>query len=110
MTTESVQWDCDGWVAIHDHMPGKRPLKIRVEGTCMMPQPGWKLKLERGNPGINPEPGVLFLDLEGTPPTDPQSTVLTPAKVSFEEATDEEHRLVLIHHGRVARIEVEHPQ
>ena len=104
------EWSCNQWTAIHDHMPGKRPLKMKVEGTCEFPSAGWRWTLKRGNPGINPAPDTLYLDLNVQALAGPAQQPMTQERVHFEEETDQEYRIVLIDHGQVATITVEHPQ
>ena len=70
-----MDWNCRGWEAWHDHMPGSPPT-LHVSGECEMPSPGYTLTLTPAEPqGINPDD--LILVLTATEPTDVQTQVLT---------------------------------
>ena len=68
------------WSAVHDFMP-PTPARLRVNGTCDMPTPGYTLTLNRAVPqGINPR--ILLLHLKIEPPTGMVIQVITPTPVS----------------------------
>lgn len=74
------------WSAVHDFMP-PMPARLRVNGTCEMPTPGYKLTLSRAEPqGINPR--ILLLRLAIEAPTGMVAQVLTKTTVAYEEQTD----------------------
>lgn len=85
--------DCQ-WSATHDFMP-PGPARLRVEGTCTMPTPGYKLTLKEAVPqGINPQ--ILLLRLKTEAPTEIVPQVLTPTPVSFRLETDFDYKAVTI--------------
>jgi hypothetical protein len=87
------KFECE-WSAVHDFMP-PRPARLRVNGTCIMPTPGYKLTLTRAEPqGINPN--ILLLNLEVETPGGIVPQVLTPTPVAYEEVTDHHYLQVTI--------------
>lgn len=85
--------ECE-WSAIHDFMP-PRPARLRVNGTCLMPTPGYKLSLSPAIPqGINPN--ILLLELTVEAPGGNVPQVRTPAPVAYEEVTDRPYTQVTI--------------
>lgn len=89
-----MEWNCRGWEAWHDHMPG-RPATLHVSGECEMPTPGYTLTLTPAEPqGINPDD--LILVLTATEPTDFQTEVLTWNPVKYEQETEYEYKTVSI--------------
>jgi hypothetical protein len=82
------------WSAVHDFMP-PTPARLRVNGTCEMPTPGYTVTLSRASPqGINPR--ILLLHLHIEPPTGMVIQVITPTPVSYEEQTDFHYESVSI--------------
>jgi hypothetical protein len=82
--------DCE-WTATHDFMP-PGPARLRVQGTCVMPTPGYELSLSETMPkGFNPL--ILLLKLETKPTT---AIVPTPTPVTFEKITDKHYSKVMI--------------
>jgi hypothetical protein len=84
--------DCKEWSAIHDFMP-PRPARLRVEGKCTFPGPGYVVTLSKKAPqGINPT--ILILDKKVTPPKKEASGAKTIEKAEYHEVTD-------VHYGQV---------
>jgi hypothetical protein len=68
---------------------------LRVEGSCMCPRAGYALALEPGNPGVNPDPAEVVLQLVVTPP-EFGPDVMTRTPVRYEAAiTPEAERVVV---------------
>jgi hypothetical protein len=82
----------DDFAATATRTDGKRTL--RVEGRCECPRTGYRLRLEPGNPGIDPQPQEVVLQLVETSP-DFAATVMTPTEVDpYEtEIGDEAERV-----------------
>ena len=92
-TEPKEQPNCQ-WSATHDFMPPE-PACLRVQGTCDMPTPGYKLSLSRAVPqGFNPQ--ILLLRLETHAPTDIVPQVITPTEVEYREETDFDYTHVTI--------------
>jgi hypothetical protein len=90
--------DCE-YTAAHDFRT--HPARLRVEGTCVMPTPGYRLWLTRADPqGINPN--ILILKLQVESPTGIVPQVLTPTPVAYEEKTDQHFTSVTIDPGGVS--------
>lgn len=88
-----VQNDCQ-WTATHDFTP-PGPARLRVEGTCTMPTPGYKLSLEKAVPqGFNPH--ILLLNLKIEAPSEVVPQVLTPTSVCYRLETDFDYQQVTI--------------
>jgi len=69
------------WTATASSSDSGRHLAVVGEGTC--PKRGYSLRLERGDPGVIPDPTTLALHLtESAPATGVDE--LTPAKVQYE--------------------------
>jgi hypothetical protein len=84
--------DCE-YKVVHDFRT--HPARLRVEGTCVMPTPGYRLSLRRADPqGINPN--ILILELQVEAPTGIVTQVLTPTPVAYEEETDQHFTSVTI--------------
>jgi hypothetical protein len=82
MTTEN----CKDWTAILDTMPPRKP-RLRVNGKCTFPTPGYKVVLRLRHPqGFNPK--ILMLDKVVTPPTGIEPQVVTTIDVSYHQETD----------------------
>jgi hypothetical protein len=81
-----VSCTCENWEAIADSMPGpdggKR--RLRVTADCMCTSTGHKLRLKYGNPGINPDPKLIVLDLIVDEPQ-VGGDKMTPEAVRFED-------------------------
>jgi hypothetical protein len=74
------------FTAIHDFQP-PTPARLRVEGTCDMPDPGYELRLVKAVPqGFNP--AILLLNLEQRRLPGQFPAVITPFAVRYEEKTD----------------------
>jgi hypothetical protein len=85
---------CHDWKAVHDWQP-VNPGRLRVNGTCDMPTPGYKITLKRKvPPGINPT--ILLLEKVVTPPTGNVLQVITPTPVSYDEVTQEKFKQITI--------------
>ncbi|MEA2554161.1 MAG: hypothetical protein QOJ65_2337 [Fimbriimonadaceae bacterium] len=77
---------CHDWTAIHDFMP-PGPSRLRVDGVCDMPTPGYTIKLEKANPqGINPK--ILLLNKTEIAPGGIRPDVITPTPAHYEEETE----------------------
>src|SRR5689334_12372915 len=86
--------NCHNWTAVHDYMP-PRPPRLRVQGKCTFPTPGYRVELRKHvPPGINPR--ILILDKTVIKPTGPEPDVVTTVDVRFEEQTDVHYTEVLI--------------
>jgi hypothetical protein len=76
-----------------DEADGRRML--HVEGSCICPRAGYSLALEPGNPGINPDPTEVVLQLVVTPP-EFGADVLTRTPVEYRaEIKPEAERVVV---------------
>jgi hypothetical protein len=72
-----------------------RARQLVVEGTCVCPRAGHTLRLEPGNPGINPDPTELVLRLViDAPEVGP--TVMTRTPVRYEATVGPERERVVI--------------
>jgi hypothetical protein len=82
--------NCSDWSAIHDFMP-PGPARLRVNGKCTFPTPGYKVTLKKKVPqGI--DPAILLLDKIVTPPSGPQPEVITTIDVTpYEEVTNQRY-------------------
>jgi len=77
---------CGKWTAIHDFMP-PGPARLRVQGVCTFPTPGYKVTLKRHVPqGINP--AILILDKTVKRPTGIEPQIVTKVDVKFEARTN----------------------
>ena len=77
---------CGKWTAVHDFMP-PGPARLRVQGVCTFPTPGYKVTLKRHVPqGINP--AILILDKTVRRPTGIQPQIVTKVDVKFEARTN----------------------
>lgn len=77
---------CGKWTAIHDFMP-PGPARLRVQGVCTFPTPGYKVTLKRHVPqGINP--AILMLDKTVKRPTGIEPQIVTRVDVKFEAKTN----------------------
>lgn len=86
--------NCKEWLAIHDFMP-PRPARLRVEGKCTFPTPGFKVILSRKQPqGINPT--ILILEKQVIAPTGPEPDVITTLVAEYHETTDQHYTEVQI--------------
>ena len=89
-----MEWDCNDWLAIHDHQP-VGPATLRVTGKCTMPSPGYTCELSVHKPqGINPSD--LLLDLIVNEPSVTEPQVVTPCEVRFEWPTETEYESVSV--------------
>jgi hypothetical protein len=69
--------------------------RLVVEGSCMCPRAGHTLSLERGNPGINPDPTEVVLRLViDVPEVGP--TVMTRTPIRYETRIGPEPERVII--------------
>jgi hypothetical protein len=77
---------CEKWEAFADSMPGPdgEKRRLRVTGDCMCTSTGHRLRLAYGNPGINPDPEVIILNLTVQEP-DGGGDVMTREAVRFED-------------------------
>jgi len=73
----------DDFSATATRNDGKRTL--RVQGRCECPRTGYRLHLQLYNPGIDPQPEEVVLELVETSP-DFGATVITPTEVEPYEA------------------------
>jgi hypothetical protein len=87
---------CANWQAIHDHEP-PGPSVLRVTGTCLFPQSGYKVELSRAAPqGINPADLILDLSID-----EPEigAHVITEVEARYEETTEFDYQTVTIRPG-----------
>lgn len=70
------------WTATATKSGSGRKVAVTGEGKC--PKAGYELRLERGNPGVAPDPGVLVLRLVFETPQS-GAEVETPACVQYED-------------------------
>ena len=85
---------CGKWTAIHDFMP-PGPARLRVQGVCTFPTPGFKVTLKRHVPqGINP--AILILDKTVKRPTGIEPQIVTKVDVKFEARTNTRYTGVTI--------------
>lgn len=85
---------CGKWTAIHDFMP-PGPARLRVQGVCIFPTPGFKVTLKRHVPqGINP--AILILDKTVKRPTGIEPQIVTKVDVKFEARTNTHYTGVTI--------------
>jgi hypothetical protein len=81
------------WSATASKSDSGRKLAVVGKGECS--RPGYKLRLERGNPGINPDRKILLLQLiVEPPPTGPD--LVTPTSVQYEVKVGSEVAFVSI--------------
>jgi hypothetical protein len=81
--------NCTDWRAIHDFMP-PRPARLRVNGKCTFPTPGYKVTLKKKQPqGINPN--ILILEKVVEAPTTVEPQIVTTVPVQYEEITDQHY-------------------
>lgn len=77
---------CGKWTAIHNFMP-PGPARLRVQGVCTFPTPGYKVTVKRHVPqGINP--AILILDKTVKRPTGIEPQIVTKVDVKFEAKTN----------------------
>ena len=78
--------NCKDWTAILDAMPPRKP-RLRVNGKCTFPTPGYKVVLKPHHPqGINPR--ILLLDKVVTAPTGIEPQIVTTIEVSYQHETE----------------------
>lgn len=81
------------WTAIAKKGDSGRKLAVVGKGECS--RAGYKLRLERANPGINPDRKVLVLQLVIEPPQ-AGADVVTPTSVQYEDRVDNGVTLVSV--------------
>ena len=81
------------WTATAQKSDSGRKLAVIGEGKC--PKAGYELRLERGNPRINPDPKALVLRLVIEAPQG-GAQVETPVSVQYEDKISNEVTLVII--------------
>ncbi|MFD3946388.1 hypothetical protein [Streptomyces sp. NPDC058579] len=62
------------------HSGGRR--RVTVTGRLTCPTPGFTLRLELDNPGVNPQPNELVLKVVEVEPSEDVTLVLTETEVS----------------------------
>lgn len=86
--------NCSEWSAIHDFMP-PGPARLRVNGKCTFPTPGYKVVLKKLPQDVN----SFTLTLEKTviPPSGPEPEAVTTIPITpYEEVTDKHYTEVEI--------------
>ncbi|MGW6458233.1 hypothetical protein ACWF94_20360 [Streptomyces sp. NPDC055078] len=87
MSTTETSLLCTGYAedftaTVSTHSGERR--KVTIEGTLKCPLPGYQLRLEAGNPGINPDPAELVVQIAEQPPTGTTTDVVTDTEVKGE--------------------------
>lgn len=86
-------YQCANWVAI------RAGEDLLVYSGCTFPTPGWTAELRYGNPGINPNPKVLVLQLMVTQPAGTVPNVLTSALVTLQTGARQIERVAVHQDG-----------
>lgn len=81
------------WTATAAKSDSGRKLAVVGEGKC--PKAGYELRLERANPGTNPDPKALVLRLVIEAPQS-GAEVETPASVLYEDKISNDVSVVII--------------
>lgn len=85
--------ECQRWSAVATERDGARELRVTCECECT--STGHRLRLEPGNPGINPQPGEVVLELWVEEPQ-AGGSAMTAERVELTTTVWREARYVVI--------------